>query len=360
MMGIKRDTKAFANPNMDRVTKPEGVNNLTAQEMQRLDGEDVGSMLNKVADPNWIDPTKKVRTVGDPNMGKDAFMKLMLAQMKNQDPTNPLKSHEMAAQLAQFSQLEQLQNVNTTLEGMRAQQKPTETYQSLNFIGKSVAGDSARVHRSKGDRDHDFTFTLPDNAKEATIKVRNDKGDIIRSVKLQNLKKGENLYQWNGKTDRDETTPVGDYQFLIEAVSSNDSKLAVKTDFDGVISGVNYTPEGPVLLIGNQSIKLKDVRKIMDSRLSVKDQNTPKPSVPDLNKAGATKETDHTGAQEIPIGAQTSVVDQAGMSREMMNMLAKQAQPEQPKTEAPKPRSPTQVKPEAVKPTGPNKGVAVE
>jgi flagellar basal-body rod modification protein FlgD len=336
MMGIKRDTKAFANPNNDKLTKSEGVNTLSPQDMAKLGGEDVGNVLNKVADPNWIDPSKKVRAVGSDKMDKDAFMKLMLAQMKNQDPTNPLKSHEMAAQLAQFSQLEQLQNVNTTLEQMKASQKPTETYQSLNFIGKSVAGDSARLHRAKGDKDHDFTFTLPDDAKDVVIKVRNELGDVVRSVKLQNMKKGENLWTWNGKTDQDMTAPVGDYQFLIEATNSNDKKLAVKTDFDGVITGVNYTPEGPVLLVGNQSVKLKDVRKIVDPRLNQKGQNSQIQATPDLKSQSGASETEDKGAEEIPIGAQASVVDQAGLSREMMNRLAKEVKPETTKPEASK------------------------
>jgi len=329
MMGVKRDTKNFSTASTaNDVRKSEGVNTLSALDMQKLNGEDVGDVLNKVADPNWIDPSKKMRAVGSDKMDKDAFMKLMLAQMKNQDPTNPLKSHEMAAQLAQFSQLEQLQNVNTTLEEMKAGAKPSETYQSLNFIGKSVAGDSAKLHRAKGDRDHDFTFTLPDDAVEANIKVRNEQGDIVRSVTLKNLKKGDNMWQWNGKNDRDVVSPVGDYQFLIEAKTAADKKLAVKTDFDGMITGVNYTPEGPVLMVGNQSIKLKDVRKIVDPLAQQKNQNSTRAVVPDLKMMGAKTETDEKGAEEVPVGAQPMVMDQAGLSREMMNKLNREMKPE--------------------------------
>jgi len=324
MMGVKRDTKAFSNPANDRVSKSETAKNLAPQDLQKIGGEDVGAVLNQAADPNWIDPAKKLRGVGSDKMDKDAFMKLMLAQMKNQDPTNPLKSHEMAAQLAQFSQLEQLQNVNQTLDQMKLAQKPTETYQSLNFIGKGVAGDSARVHRAKGDKDHDFTFTLPDDAKEVVIKVRNEQGDIVRQVKLANMKKGENLWSWNGKSEKDMVSPTGDYQFLIEAKGSNDKKLAVKTDFDGTITGVNYTPEGPVLMVGNQSIKLKDVKRIIDPRLNQKGQNVPNVAVPDLKKSLGAADTESKGAAEAPVGEEVSVKDQVGLSRPMMNLLDKE------------------------------------
>lgn len=332
MMGIKRDTKGFSPNPASENRRMEGSNNLSAQDLAKLGGDSVGEVLNKVADPNWIDPSKKVRAVGSDKMDKDAFMKLMLAQMKNQDPTNPLKSHEMAAQLAQFSQLEQLQNVNQTLESMQANQKPTETYQSLNFIGKSVAGDSARISRSKGDRDHDVNFTLPDSAKEAVIKVRNAQGDYIREIKLQNLKAGDNRWTWNGKTETDSTAPVGDYQVIIEAKNSSDQKLTVKTDFNGTITGVNYTPEGPVLLIGSQSVKLKDVRKIVSGETASPNQKVQihgDPAKPDLRNSAAAGQTEKdTGAEEVAIGAQTNLLDQVGLSREMMSRLEKETKPD--------------------------------
>lgn len=328
MMGVKRDTKAFSAAAQNEIRKPEGVNNLSANDLKKLGDDSVGDLLNRVADPNWVDPSKKMRAVGSDKMDKDAFMKLMLAQMKNQDPTNPLKSHEMAAQLAQFSQLEQLQNVNTTLEQMKSQQKPTETYQSLNFIGKSVAGDSAKLFRSKGDVTHDFVFNLPEDATDVAIKVRNDKGDYVRTVKLQNLSAGENRWTWNGKNERDMTQPVGEYQFVVEAKTANEKKLNVKTDFSGVITGVSYSSEGPVLLVGNQSVKLKDVRKIVDPSLNQKDQKAGLEMKPDLRNAAAAVQTEEKGAEEVPLETQASIMDQVGLSREMQQRLEKETKPD--------------------------------
>lgn len=264
MMGLKVGTKNWSEASSNTITKPDGVKNLGAQELGKLGGEHVGEVLNRIADPNWIDPSKKTRAVGSDKLDKDAFMKLMMAQLKNQDPTNPLKSHEMAAQLAQFSSLEQLQNVNTTLEDMKANQKPTETYQSLNFIGKAVAGDASKITRLKGDKYHDFTFSLPESASSATIQVKDENGEVVRKVELRDLKAGANSWTWNGQNEQGQASTVGEYRFVIEAKNEFDKKMDIKTDFEGIISGVNYTPEGPVLLIGNQSVKLKDVRQIVD------------------------------------------------------------------------------------------------
>lgn len=252
-------------------TKPTSSNasatQLTDADLKKMGGDNVGDVLNKVADPNWVDPSKKMRTVGNDKLDKDAFFKLMLAQMKNQDPTNPLKSHEMAAQLASFSSLEQMQNMNTTLTELKNGQKPSEQFQVLNLLGKAVAGDSSKVLRNPGDKSHEFVFSLPMKAKEAEIRVRNTDGEIIKTYKLTGLKEGENRLPWNGQDEKGNAAPAGEYQFFIEAKNDQGTKMAIKTEFEGQITGVNYAPEGPVLLIGNQAIRLRDVKKIVDPAL---------------------------------------------------------------------------------------------
>lgn len=347
MVGTKVGTKNWGTAPQNEITKKEGVNNISAHEMQKLNGEDIGNVANRLADPNYIPPEKKMRTVGNDKLDKDAFMKLMLAQMKNQDPTNPLKSHEMAAQLAQFTSLEQLQNMNTSLTEIKNGQKPTESFQALNFIGKAVSGDSAKLVRSKGDTEHDFNFVLPDDAKSVQIKVRNQQGEIVRSVDLKDMKKGQNKWVWNGQNDNGMSAMTGEYQFVIEAKNAADKKLAVKTDFDGIISGVSYTNEGPVLVVGNQSVKLKDVKKIVDPSLMKNDQNSGSVKKPDLkNGQVAAKNEDKQvsgGAQEASFTPNN--LESVGMSQGMINTLAKETKPEskpQAKSEASKPEQPSQ------------------
>ena len=209
VMGLKTGTKSWSESPQNEIAKPDTTSNISAADQKRFGDQGVGDVLNKLADPNWVDPSKKVRAVGNPTLDKDSFMKLMLAQMKNQDPTNPMKSHEMAAQLAQFTSVEQMQNMNTTLTDMKNGQKPSEGFQALNFIGKAVSGDSSKLVRARGDKTHDFGFILPDSARDVTIKVRNADGDIVRKVDLKDLKKGQNSWQWNGQDERGLPAPAG-------------------------------------------------------------------------------------------------------------------------------------------------------
>ncbi|MFP5520359.1 MAG: flagellar hook assembly protein FlgD [Bdellovibrionia bacterium] len=326
MMGSKIGTKAFG----QTTPKPESASttNLTPQDLEKLGGENIGEVLNKVADPNWIDPAKKTRTTGNANLDKDAFFKLMLTQMKNQDPTNPLKSHEMAAQLASFSSLEAMQNINTTLTEIKAAQKPIEGYQALNLIGKAVAGDSAKLTRMKGETSHDFRFNLPSEAADVSIKVRDSEGNVVRTYAMKNVKAGENKITWNGEDEKGNAQAPGDFDFFVEAADGNGRKLAVKTDFDGVITGVNYTPEGPVLMVGNQTIRWRDVKRIIDPSLKRNDQNINDVTALDLKKDNAAGETKNVGneavKQSAPPAPSSNIMSSVGLSRDMMEKIAKE------------------------------------
>ena len=239
----KAGVKTWAEPGKsnENLSLDKNQTQLTDEQKKALGADNLGSVLNKVSDPNYIDPSKKVRGTGNKEMDKDAFFKLMMAQLKNQDPTNPLKNHEMAAQLAQFSSLEQLSNVNATLKEMKAGNKPIEEFQALNLIGKKVSGDASKVIRSDVDKSHEFLFKLPQDAKATDIKVMNSKGDVVREFKFNELKSGENKVTWNGETEDGRKAPAGDYFFQTEAIATSGQKIQVKTDFDGVISASYFS-----------------------------------------------------------------------------------------------------------------------
>ncbi|XGC80425.1 flagellar hook assembly protein FlgD [Bdellovibrio bacteriovorus] len=329
VVGTKLGVNAFGKTQA-KAENP-GASNISAHDKDKLGGEDVGAVLNKIADANWTDPSKKARVAGNPNLDKDAFFKLMLTQMKNQDPTNPMKSHEMAAQLANFSSLEQMQNMNRTLEGMKEGQKPTENFQALNLIGKAVAGDSSKVVRGPNDKEHDFKFSLPMDAAEVSVKVRDPEGNIVRTYNLRGLKQGENKLTWNGEDERAMKTPAGEYSFIAEGKTADGKKIGIKSDFDGVITGVSYSSEGPVLHVGNQAIRFSDVKKITDPRLMSNDQKINDVTNLDLKKDDAKGQTvkeasveaQKTSTNSAPI-AKSNIMESVGLDRGMMEKLAKE------------------------------------
>jgi len=287
-------------------------------------GESIGDTLNKVADPNWVDPSKKMRAVGNPKLDKDAFMTLLLTQMKNQDPTNPMKSHEMAAQLAQFTSLEKLSNIDSGIEKLNTQKNPAQNFEALNFIGKKVVTDSSTVTHASPTEMHDLDFNLAGDALKAEIRVKDKDGNVIRNLSASNLKAGKNSFNWNGLMDDGTAAPVGDYSFEVAARSSNDAKIFVETRTEGVVTGVNFTSKGPQVMVGKRVINMADIKSISDPRLSeeeaqkIKPQNQGPLPIPQA-KASVKPETQTDGVKKAKL-SQGNINDLA-MTQGMINKL---------------------------------------
>ncbi|MFN3454353.1 MAG: flagellar hook assembly protein FlgD [Pseudobdellovibrio sp.] len=315
----KAGTKTWREPGQGETDLKAQVQDrhLTKAQKDMLGADDIGSVLNKISDPNYVDPSKKVSGAGNNKMDKDAFFKLMLAQLKNQDPTNPLKNHEMAAQLAQFSSLEQMTNMNKTLTEIKGGSKPVEQFQALNLIGKEVSGDSAKITRSEIDKDHEVKFNLPQDSKTAEIKILNNKNEVVRSYEFSNLKQGENKITWNGENERGQSAKAGDYKVEIEAVGNSGQKLSIKTDFTGVVTGMSFSPEGPILQVGKQSIRLKDIRQFSDPSLKRNDQNSQDITALDLKKGNQLKQTNYKEETKSPERLRA----EAGSSDDMFSEL---------------------------------------
>lgn len=264
-MNVKGGTQTWSNSPQRADFKSDGNQTISATDKEKyFDGEAVGDTANKLSDPNWVDPSKKMRTVGKSELGKDAFMSLLLTQMKNQDPTNPLKSHEMAAQLAQFTSLEKLNNINEGIDNLRKDNAPSHNFQALALIGKTVTMDNSKITRTDEAETHDLRFNLPQDAQKVTLDIKDANGNVIRKMEIKNLKAGPNALTWNGKTEEGATAPKGDFTLNVEAVNSAGKKLAVQTKADGIITGVNFTAQGAQLLMGKQVITMADVKSITD------------------------------------------------------------------------------------------------
>ncbi|CAN5461748.1 hypothetical protein BH10BDE1_BH10BDE1_08160 [soil metagenome] len=286
-ISVKRSTQTFATPKSEQpaimrqganadlaLTGGAKDNSAGAGDLQKAYGDQaIGDVLNKIADPNWQDPSKKVRAVGNNNLDKDAFFKLMLTQMKNQDPTNPMQSHEMAAQLAQFSSLEQLNNIGKGIEGLNQAQQGQGNFGALSFIGKTVSGDASKVTRAAGDTEHGFNFALGGDAQKTKILVKDVTGKTIRELEVGALKKGANSLKWNGMTTEGLPARPGEYKFSVEATGNGGQKIYAKSSFEGRISGVDFSPSGPMVIVNGQSIKLSDVKKIQDPGIVESQQN---------------------------------------------------------------------------------------
>jgi flagellar basal-body rod modification protein FlgD len=268
MLGVKGGTQTYSKAEQVSSLRGDGKQTVSATNRDAaLNGkEDIGEVLNKVADPNWVDP-KKMRQVGGNELDKDAFLKLFLAQLKNQDPTNTMDSHELAAQLAQFSSLEKLNSIDEGIGSLAQKGKNPQNFEVLSMVGRTVMGDSAKIIRTDAKASHEIGFNLQGEADVAEVSIRNAAGQEIRKLEIRGLKKGPNKLDWDGRLDNGTNANEGDYSVIITAKNAAGQKVHAETKFKGRVTGVNFTGQGPILMMGQQAIKLTDVKGISDPTL---------------------------------------------------------------------------------------------
>ncbi|MEK6556335.1 MAG: flagellar hook capping FlgD N-terminal domain-containing protein [Bdellovibrionota bacterium] len=266
MLSVKANSKTWSDSPQSNAFKAENKNTVGADKKEQAFGgnEDIGAMLNKVADPNWVDPKKMRQGVGNDKLDQEAFLKLFLAQLKNQDPTNTMDSHELAAQLAQFSTLEKLGSINDGVGNLAKKTGAQGQYEVLSLVGKKIMGDSTKVLRGDVKETHDVTFNLGADADTAVLSVKNAAGQEIRKLEGKGLKAGANKINWNGLLENGNPAEEGEYSVEILAKNKAGQKVVADSRFEGIVSGVSFTGQGPVLKVGQQTVRMSDVKGITD------------------------------------------------------------------------------------------------
>ncbi len=194
-------------------------------------------------------------------LGKDDFMKLMSAQLKYQDPINPMKNQEMAAQLAQFSSLEQMMNVNQNLEKMAAGQKPSEHMIAATLIGKRITTDTMNISLEK-DGQPEIPFKVPADAKQVNLAIVDAKGEIVRELELGEMKEGQQSVRWDGKSKSGMPQPKGEYTYKITGLDANGKPMNFSSDASGIVTGVSFEGGKSLVHVGGQKIAIEKIGKI--------------------------------------------------------------------------------------------------
>lgn len=202
-------------------------------------------------------------------MGKDAFMKLLITQMKYQDPMNPMESTAFASQLAQFSSLEQLTNLNENVT--KSMDTNYLLTQSINntmtaaLIGKEVKLSTKKITLN-GQSEVGLGVDLPANASTVTVKVYNEYGTLVKEIEKKDLSSGENKLSWDCTDNNGKKVANGAYTYEITATSASGSNLTVTPYVWGTIDSVKFTDEGGKLVVNGAEFALSDVLEILNAK----------------------------------------------------------------------------------------------
>ncbi|WP_298809808.1 flagellar hook capping FlgD N-terminal domain-containing protein [uncultured Sphingomonas sp.] len=160
-------------------------------------------------------------------LGQSDFLKLMTAQMKNQDPFNPVDNTQMIAQMAQFSSLAGITEMSTTLKAISDKLGATTTADAVSYIGKTVLtpGTTAYARTSGGVAG---AIELGGAASEVGVTITDANGMVLKNLSLGAQTGGTVSYDWNGKTDAGEDAGAG--PFTVSVAASNDGQFVSATN----------------------------------------------------------------------------------------------------------------------------------
>jgi flagellar basal-body rod modification protein FlgD len=198
-------------------------------------------------------------------LDKDDFLKIMITQMKHQDPTSPFKAEQMATEMAQFTSVEQMQNINQTLNRMANQNSPLERMAMTNLIGKTVTVDRERFPHVEGQGDS-LSYALPRNAASVKLVVADDKGEAITERDLGAVEAGDHTYAWDGLRTGGLPVKSGNLMFKVIATDARGASIPIQSQSRAQVVGVSFEGSEPALLIGDptrpQKVGLKGLIRV--------------------------------------------------------------------------------------------------
>jgi flagellar basal-body rod modification protein FlgD len=188
---------------------------------------------------------------GKNDLGQEAFLKLLVAQLQNQDPLNPQENSEFVAQLAQFSSLEQSIGINDRLDQLAMQNQGLQNSQVVGLVGKQATVKGSIVSLKGQGQTVPVTFKLNGAASEASVVIRDQSGRNVRTIPVGARSAGLVTVQWNGQDDTGNPQPAGPYQITVTAKAANGSPVTLTQQTSGTIRAVSFDQGFPVIQLDN-------------------------------------------------------------------------------------------------------------
>ena len=200
-------------------------------------------------------------TSNSSSLNQNDFLKLMTAQMQNQDPFNPVDNTQMVAQMAQFSSLAGISEMNTTMKAISDKLGATSASDAMGYVGKTVltAGDTAYGRTSGGLAGG---IELGAAASNVNVTITDANGGVLKTMSLGSADKGTVNYDWDGKTATGEDAGTGPFKVIVNA-QNNGTTVASQNLVWAPVQSVSTTTGAAILTLpGLGEVPVTAVRQI--------------------------------------------------------------------------------------------------
>lgn len=214
------------------------------------------------------------QTGGLQSLGKDDFLKLLVAKLEHQDPLEPMQDEDFVAQLAQFSSLEQMNNIaeelSASTEWDMLQTQSLNNTMAAGFIGKEVKANYDGLYYD-GETDPQLTYRTDEHAETVNLTIKDAEGHVVRVLTEQGVDPGAHHLNWDGRDTRGNKVDVGNYTVEASAVDANGEETKPKLSLVGLVDSVIYREGNAYLRVKGVEISLGNITTVGEPGLFTED-----------------------------------------------------------------------------------------
>ncbi len=208
--------------------------------------------------------TAASETKGSEDMlSRDVFLNLLVTQLRNQDPLDPMNNQDFLSQLASLSQVEEQRATNENLETLQLYQSSINNAQSLSLIGKEVKASGDSINLQEGEN-VDMHFYLDSDAHEVEVTIYDEGGSVVRQITKSNMDSGDQKLVWDGKDMNNSPLAEGAYTFEVSATNEIGDAIPVQTMISGRVTSVSFANGAPELEINGQKVVFGSLYEVME------------------------------------------------------------------------------------------------
>ena len=220
----------------------------------------ISSLLDASAAANGFNSAGKKDAAKELN---DRFLKLLVAQMKNQDPLNPLDNAEVTSQMAQINTVTGINGLNDTVARLVEQFGAMEALQASQLTGRNVLVEGGSVTLADKGASAMAGFELAGSASSVKIEIRDAAGNVVRSIDHGRADAGVSRFTWDGKNDAGAAVAAGSYSVTVVAKNGASSVSATPLAVRKVEAVSRVDGATQLVLAGGGRIAYSDVKQIL-------------------------------------------------------------------------------------------------
>jgi len=191
---------------------------------------------------------------------KEGFLKLLIAQLSNQDPMQPQDSEKYVTQFTQFSNLEQLMNLNKGVDQLSIGQLSNNTQEAIRFVGRDVVAKGDALHWDETGISP-VRYSMQDDAEKVTATIYDANGEVVRTMTLDG-KAGLHQFTWDGHDEDGRELTPGEYSVNVTAMDAEENEVPVDTYVRGRVNGIRFDNGYPELLVDGRRLRMSDITEV--------------------------------------------------------------------------------------------------